>query len=406
MSNNNTFLKDPWSSYQTFMIDNKGLNIVVPKSNLVLYFYNVNLEEEVFIKLVPDQLAESYSPKIISESSFGILHPLNFYAGGSEKKLSFSFSINEDMISEMAVVKDNSIYSFAEKIKRMSEPIVMQGRYKEPLIYMQLGSQFAGVGHITTGFSYKKPFSKGSYKLLDIQVSFVFHEIFENIPISLDVTEDGVEYLNLSVSIPDDILSQYGNSGISSIEDFYKKNLDDSYIVNSVIFSDTMKEKFWNKMIDKYYKQNVDLGYASPVTVDQIKQLLTPTLANDGTLDWQFEQLWAGYTIYWIEALMRSYAKLFHTIATKRLQSYSSLILNFKSIALALDEIEASYNNSYHPTNQDQYPGVGWFQSQSNVYIKMSNELQEMLSIGISELRKIVESQIMAYEILNTGAGE
>jgi len=234
------------------------LNIYVPTVVSSLFLYNINACKSIELKLIPNQLAESYSPKIISESPFGILHPINFYVGGNEKSISFDFEMHEDMPSNSI---DGSIYKMIDELKKLSKPVVKRSVIKPPLVYLQLGNQFAGKGHITTSFGYKKPFSNGRYKLVSCSMSFVFHELFSSPESSLFPTEQQpidqlttFEQVYTITTVP-----QSFAGSVTSIEDFYQRYFDYDY-VKEYSFENQKIANLFNfiNMVNDYEVENIE----------------------------------------------------------------------------------------------------------------------------------------------------
>lgn len=216
---------NPWTTKQNFMAGESQLNIVVPNTISSLFLYNINTRESVELKLVPDQIAETYSQKIVSISPFGILHPINYYVGGNEKTLDFDFDMHEDLSYNNI---DGSIYTLIAKIKYMSQPTSSVNRLNPPLVYLQLGTQFAGKGHLSTTFGFKKPFSGGRYKSISCSLQFVFHEVFNTPVTGLFFDNTTEEILGDSYSITT-VPESFSAKDIS-IEDFYSMYFDYDYI--------------------------------------------------------------------------------------------------------------------------------------------------------------------------------
>jgi hypothetical protein len=415
------------------------LNIHTPSTETSLYLYNVNTEEEINFKLIPDQLVESYSPNIISESPFGILHPINFYTGGSDKKLSFSFDIHEDMIIAMDIAKD--LYSAMDKLKRMSEPYVISGVYREPLVYLQMGTQFAGKGHIVTSISYNKPFSNKAYKLASISVTFTFHELFATQNINRMFLEPTLtEDISFSLDLTGTEFADMGETSSEAITNFYQTNLDPSYIVNSILFSDKMLENFWSPLVED--DPTASVGYLKDFSIEEIKKLLiSTTVDDDGNTFFGYNDI-LNNTFFqttaqaWFRMLFTTYAKFIRILLTRKLYSYEDLISNLDSVLDALDAIEKDYMNSFYNIPGDPVLYLrdviriaytkaeilemlntgatsdilsGWYRpgTSDDFYIQLSEEQENVLiDYGVNVLRSIVTSQISAYTLLRNKAGD
>jgi hypothetical protein len=314
------------------------LNIKTPDTKTSLYLYNINTGVEINIKLIPNSLSESYSPNIISESPFGILHPINFYTGGSPKTISFEFDIHEDMVVAMGI--SDSLYKAMNMIKAMSEPLVENGVYKEPVVYLQLGEQFAGKGHISTKISYGKPYSKGRYKLAKVSLNFTYHELFKN---------DGIKRL---FEEPSTITSEFAldelPSGYDSIEDFYKETLDYDYIITGTIFSEERQESFWNYVVSGLVDQkrreyrNVDI----PVT--------TMSSLMDSVANITEDKSYITRITYnpWFKDVLRIYILLFDILSASKLMTYEAVYNDLDVLNQRIPSIREDYNNAYHPGSE------------------------------------------------------
>lgn len=159
--------------------DSSKMVIKSPKGINNLFLYNLNTDEFLDFKLIPNSLSTTYTSRIVKAAPIAVLHPINFYVGGSAKSLSFSFDIHEDINGIQASNGESSIYETLKVINKMSEPSVSGGNVIGPSIYLQLGNQFAGKGHMTVSMSVKTPYRNGRYLLASISVNFTFHEEFE-----------------------------------------------------------------------------------------------------------------------------------------------------------------------------------------------------------------------------------
>lgn len=159
--------------------DSSKMVIKSPKGINNLFLYNLNTGDFLDFKLIPNSLSTTYTSRIVKAAPIAVLHPINFYVGGSAKSLSFSFDIHEDINGIPASNGESSIYETLKVINRMSEPMVSGGNVIGPSIYLQLGNQFAGKGHMTVSMSAKTPYRNGRYLLASISVNFTFHEEFE-----------------------------------------------------------------------------------------------------------------------------------------------------------------------------------------------------------------------------------
>lgn len=236
------FTKSPWSTDQSYRISELTSSTARTKLYTArlekegsLYLYNINTEEEVKLLLIPDQLAESYSAKMVTQSPFGTVTPLNFYVGGDAKKISFNFDIHEDIQNV-----NGSIYNLISKIEKMKEPTYYNGALYDPIIYFQLGTQFAGKGHIDTSVTYNKPFRNGRYINISVNMSFTFHEEFED-----DLTSVGDTYIGGSL-ISEELRDVFEDQ--AAIDDFFKLNTDPQYFIEQT-YGTKKFESYFNVLV-------------------------------------------------------------------------------------------------------------------------------------------------------------
>lgn len=159
--------------------DSSKMVIKSPKGINNLFLYNLNTGDFLDFKLIPNSLSTTYTSRIVKAAPIAVLHPINFYVGGSAKSLSFSFDIHEDINGIPASNGESSIYETLKVINKMSKPIESGRNVIGPSVYLQLGNQFAGKGHITVSMSVKTPYRNDRYLLASISVNFTFHEEFE-----------------------------------------------------------------------------------------------------------------------------------------------------------------------------------------------------------------------------------
>ena len=111
-------------------------------------------------------------------------------------------------------------------IKGMSEPKTLNGRLMEPLVYLQLGNQFAGKGHISTDINLNVPFRQGRYIYISISFNFTYHEDF-------DIAN--VEIIdNTYTAVLDGITADMLGLDTDNFDDFYKQNFDYNYYIPSL----------------------------------------------------------------------------------------------------------------------------------------------------------------------------
>lgn len=223
----------------------------IPSSDILdynyIYLYNLNTEEQIELKLVPQTVNESYSPNITPASPFGTIRPYYFYGGGNSKTISFSIDLHEDLDNV-----DGSIYTLVDKIKRLSYPYVeSQGSYsviREPLVYMQLGNQFAGTGHVNISFQYSGPYDvvTGRYKTINMTITFVYHETYDQLAVDFDRMRIDYPFdQDYSQGLAHSIISLTGN-----ISNKYTQNLLNILVdfesLGRFVFNDEKIKKVFN----------------------------------------------------------------------------------------------------------------------------------------------------------------
>lgn len=209
--------------------DSSKMVIKSPKGINNLFLYNLNTGEFLDFQLIPNSLSTTYTSKIVKATPIAVLHPINFYVGGSAKSLSFSFDIHEDINGIPASNGESSIYETLKVINRMSEPIDESGRNViGPSIYLQLGNQFAGKGHMTVSMSVKTPYRNGRYLLASISVNFTFHEEFEQSQQKLLKDKFNVASLDIGYD-PEDLFGDFYTDWIEDSQWDYDYNLKNSF---------------------------------------------------------------------------------------------------------------------------------------------------------------------------------
>lgn len=150
-----------------------------------LYLINLNTFEKIELKLVPNDVSESYKQQLVRHSLYGTYSPMYFYVGGSDKTISFKFTLHED---ENHV--EGSLYKLVELIKKMGASVYdINNTMKEPYIYFELGRQFAGKGFINTSFDFKTPYRKDRFIIADVNMTITFVESYEASQKEFDIKE-------------------------------------------------------------------------------------------------------------------------------------------------------------------------------------------------------------------------
>lgn len=310
------YTNPPWTFKQErpeYIIDE--LDFSKPTS---LYLYNINTEEWVFIPVIPDSLSASYSANFQSVTTHGLIRPVRYYTGGSEKSVSFTIKMHEDLLhkdslhedpqykysnkSDEYANADSNLYALVDVIKRLSEPST---DYKKqvllpPKVYFQLGNQFAGTGHIDTSVSFSVPFRNGRYIMADISFTFVFHEIFESNKLTVETTEPG----KLTVGIGIDDLP--GINSDSDFENFYKESVNVDFIIEN-----SLKDSKIRMLLAGYVQLHKEYNPAQQLTTDTLREIINT--ANMVELKKQFEDLMfsIGVKVDHGDAVVARYLELF-----------------------------------------------------------------------------------------------
>ena len=196
------FYVNPWSSNQRWY---KTVDISAPT---YVYIYDFSFNKELVLKnLLPQAVGESYSPNIIKESGiFGRAYPLNFYTGGSGKTLSFSLDIHEDLLPS-----DKTLYEILNYFEYLTNPVIspVKKTVTGHEVYLQIGEQFAGRGHLNVNYSLQKPFRNGRYTMSKVNFTFTFHE----------------EFNNLDYTFNDRSTTEYNSNLLPQQSDLFRNNL-------------------------------------------------------------------------------------------------------------------------------------------------------------------------------------
>lgn len=187
-----------------------------------LYLYDIVRSKYISLPVIPDSVSASYTASLKQLSSFGILHPINYYVGGSAKTISFAVDVHEDLVMDYTGRENterNNLYHMLDILKAMSESREVNGRLEPPHVYMQLGNQFAGKGHIETSISLATPYRDNRYVLANINITFTFHDSFKNSELEIVSEESGSLKIGLGVSD----LERLGATE-ENFENFFKEN--------------------------------------------------------------------------------------------------------------------------------------------------------------------------------------
>ena len=402
-----TWLSNPWSTNQSFYKNELKIERLIKPASL--FIYDISRNVEITLKLIPDDVSESYSPKITSVSPYGVIRPINFYVGGENKKVNMSFTINEDFIGK-------SLYDFLDRLKKMSVPVSGRNILKPPLVYFQLGEHFAGKGHINTSFDLQKPFRNGRYTVANCNIDFTFHEEFYDEP---DFSFDEPDVMVSRFSATQDIVE-----GFSSYEDFISLSYSDEYFIER-IYSNKKIKTFLNT-IEEYLRSYTGPNplQTSPILKDSVVERemdtilsVAPLFTRATTPTWDPESYVAISTFYKNEfgiKLLNAITALRTTLVP--IFSKATMMTNLRKIARDLNNLnnelgtsflpeelksQSSYINNY---NQQQLNGIGWHETTdlpSGVYILMSIEEFQALKEAIGFILSIVDNFIIAFSSMS-----
>jgi hypothetical protein len=251
-----------------------------------LYLYNINTEEWVIIPVIPDSLSASYSANFQSVTTHGLIRPVRYYTGGSEKSVSFAIKMHEDLQYKYSNKSDeyanagSNLYALVDVIKKLSEPSTDHKKQVllPPKVYFQLGNQFAGTGHIDTSVSFSVPFRNGRYIMADISFTFVFHEIFSSNKLTVEITEPGELIVGIGIEGLPDITRD------SDFENFYKESVNVDFIIEN-----SLKDSKIRRLLEGYTNLHKEYNPVSQLTTDTLKEIINT--ANMAELKKQFEDL-------------------------------------------------------------------------------------------------------------------
>ena len=392
-----TWLSNPWSTNQSFYKRELKIERLIKPASL--FIYDINRNVEITLKLIPDDVSESYSPKITPVSPYGVIRPINFYVGGENKKVNMSFTINEDFIGQ-------SLYDFLDRLKKMSVPVSGRNILKPPLVYFQLGEHFAGKGHINTSFDLQKPFRNGRYTVANCNIDFTFHEEFFDEP---DFSFDEPDVMVSRFSATQDIVE-----GFSSYEDFISLSYSDEYFIER-IYSNKKIKTFLNT-IEEYIRADLErMGFTdnestiesemgilesgSPLSARQYTPISRPEYVEVPLV---YRNKFGIELLNMIIALRKTIVPIF---------SKSTIVTNLKIIHRRLNTIKNDLGTSFLPeadkttqyyTNmytQEQLNSVGWHGT--TIFILMSKDEFQALKEAIEFILNIVDNFIKAFSSMS-----
>lgn len=259
------------------------------KDGILLYLANLNTIEddgiegsrktfknEISLHLMPDSISEIYTYNVVSQSPYASMRPYYFYTSGSEKQISFTFQIHTDMLDTIErkeghyfgsdiTYKDLDIdyggykelytmlqnYPVINMILNMSRPIYKYNNNNpelyEPLVYFQLGNQFAGIGYLNSSFKFSKPYDveTGTYKMITISMTITYMEEFDIYSqYQADLMTMGekeswyrISYTDENVGYANQISEIAKNLGVIKLEETPESRLRDSMVVDNFLIN-------------------------------------------------------------------------------------------------------------------------------------------------------------------------
>lgn len=259
------------------------------KDGILLYLANLNTIEddeiegsrktfknEISLHLMPDSISEIYTYNVVSQSPYASMRPYYFYTSGSEKRISFTFQLHTDMLDTIGrkeghyfgsdiIYRDLDIdyggykelytmlqnYPVINMILNMSRPIYKYNNNNpelyEPLVYFQLGNQFAGIGYLNSSFKFSKPYDveTGTYKMITISMTITYMEEFDIYSqYQADLMTMGekeswyrISYTDENVGYANQISEIAKNLGVIKLEETPESRLRDSMVVDNFLIN-------------------------------------------------------------------------------------------------------------------------------------------------------------------------
>lgn len=361
--------KKVWSSNQNqFYTENKNKKELPLLKDTEVFIYNKNTKEHVTFNIIPDSLQESYRPKFISESNiYGRTTPLYFYSGGEDRTVAFSFIVHEDLLPKSSVDTHESITNFLEVLKKfsrsVSDKIGKDQTLIAPEVYLQIGRQFAGSGHLQTQWQYGLPYRNGRYIVTEISITFTYYiehkspEIDLKSPFTILSGSDTTEQYKLST----DMLGKLDDKMISLLD----LHMDYGAVVKNAQFFDISLQ---SKTNDRSY-----VNLYNNTTRNQIEKALDKGVQVVKKDIWEADATYSvldisnlNYGLDWDPFnLMLDYLFLDLTLAVhpslpldKRLTALKTIASRVSKIATIQKETEGSYrifdNTIYTQTNAEK----------------------------------------------------
>jgi hypothetical protein len=352
MADNLFYANPPWTFKQQRQDIIDKLDFSKPTS---LYLYNVNTEEWISIPVIPDSLSASYSANFQSVTTHGLIRPVRYYTGGSEKSVSFTIKVHEHLQYEYSNTKSDeyantksNLYALVDVIKRLSEPNTDHDSQVllPPKVYFQLGNQFAGTGHIDTSVSFSVPFRNGRYIMADISFTFVFHEIFSLNELTVEITEPGKLTVGIGIGSFPSINSD------SDLENFYKESVNVDFIIEN-----SLKDSKIRRLLEGYTNLHKEYNPVPQLTADTLEEIINT--ANMAELKKQFEDLMfsIGTKVDHGDAALARYLEFFFESMIKLkiimagTYKVDNTLINLGTLKREIQDTLSKYQSTYIITN-------------------------------------------------------
>ena len=397
LDNKSHFYNNPWSTNQSY----KSYTLEVPKvdTDFSLYIYNLNTKQEIKLRLIPETISETYSPRIAKEAGiYGRVKPINIYTGGNAKTLSTTIELHEDLDNIQG-----SLYTLLEVLKSMSVP-KSSTMIREPRVYLQLGTQFAGEGHIDTTYTFLKPFRRGRYIRANVSLTFTFHEEFGEsyIDESLDSTEISSIGINLEDAygrymseLEASYYGEYTREEFNySIEDFMKDlQVRDSYQLTQLYDNQKLLGGFLT-----------NINYTSQALTDLINESLKYGTRIDEAGIHRFITSLGASDIMYI-AIFNYYVDL-SNILTSGLIVKNLMVNNLNSFKEDVGKylskfLEAASEGKRKSSSTSSYFMLDWHTGEA---ITMTAEKERLIKKELRNLISLADHQIRLFNSLE-GAG-
>lgn len=291
------------------------------------------------------------------------------------------------------------MYTFIDKIKRLSNPTSTRGYVEGPYVYFQLGNQFAGKGHVVSSVEFEKPYRDGRYILANCSMTFTFHEEFET---DFDLLKDDTDY---SQYISPYIYSE-DLGPLEYFEDFVRITYDPDYFIEQV-FGDQKVERFVNIMEDalteRWAYPLVDYG------PEDARSDFEAIISDDFATSYDEQGQMISYNNPFVLDLFRIMSNVKRIL--NPIFTMTTIYDNLKLSSDLLNKVYVSFVNSYVPENlkgdlayefgytTEQLNLIGWYPSDiRDVWYLMRIAEKELFKELYFYFSSVVYALIRFYE--------